>query len=255
VCYGATICWWTDQVLEADDVTTVLTFHRVVDAPELDHDVSWDSFRRLIDTISSSVVGDLAEPSSRTIALTFDDATEDHLRAAQELHQRELKATFFVPTGHVGEKGRLDADQVRDLVSIGHGVGSHAVHHQPLAGVSAEHLRSEVRDSRVRLEGLSKRPVVFFAPPGGIGHPALAVALEAEGYRASRSMRWGIYRDPQRRWEIPCVPVTEYTWRRGWVSHAMEHHALSLEMRVGWAVKNAIPASVARRIRRGMYGP
>jgi peptidoglycan/xylan/chitin deacetylase (PgdA/CDA1 family) len=230
-------------------VTTVLTFHRVVDAPERDHDVSWDSFRRLIDTISSVAIG-LGEPWSRTIALTFDDATEDHLRAAQELHQRDLPATFFVPTGRVGEEGRLDSDQVRHLVSIGHDVGSHAVHHEPLAGVSTEHLRSEVRDSRTQLEELCQRPVFLFAPPGGIGHSALAVTLEAEGYRASRSLRWGIYRDPRKRWEIPCVPVTEYTWRRGWVSHAMERHSLPLGMSVGWAVKGALPPDLARTIRR-----
>jgi peptidoglycan/xylan/chitin deacetylase (PgdA/CDA1 family) len=219
-----------------------------VDRLEQDHDVSWDSFRRLIDTILSPV-GTVEDYSTGAIALTFDDATEDHLRTAEELQQRGLHATFFVPAGHVGDPGRLDADQVRHLVSIGHTVGSHAFHHRPLAGISPEQLRSEVHDSRVRLEEVCDRPVVVFAPPGGIGHAALASTLEAEGYRASRSMRWGIYRDPRRRWEIPCVPVTEYTLRRGWVAYAMDRQTLPFGMKVGWAVKNALPPGLARTIR------
>jgi peptidoglycan/xylan/chitin deacetylase (PgdA/CDA1 family) len=84
-------------------MTTVLTFHRVVDRLEQDHDLSWDSFRRLADSLSGSTT-DLESPSSsQAIAMTFDDGTEDHIRAAEELRRRGLSATFFIPAGHIGD--------------------------------------------------------------------------------------------------------------------------------------------------------
>src|SRR5918994_1031246 len=139
-------------------MTTVLTFHRVVDRLEQDHDLTWDSFRRLTDSVSTSIA-DLESPSSaRAIAMTFDDGTEDHLRAAEDLRRRGLPAVFFIPAADIGTSGRLDAE--------------------------------EVRESRARLEAICEEPVVFFAPPGGIGHPALVSTLRSEAYRACRSVRW-----------------------------------------------------------------
>ena len=234
-------------------MTTVLTFHRVVDRLEQDHDLTWDSFRRLTDSVSTSFA-DLESPSSaRAIAMTFDDGTEDHLRAAEDLRGRGLPAVFFIPAADIGTSGRLDAAQVHELVSMGHAVGSHALHHRPLAQIGPEQLREEVRESRARLEAICEEPVVFFAPPGGIGHPALVSTLRSEAYRACRSVRWEIYRDPGQRWEIPCVPVTEYTWQKGWVGYAMERHSLPFRMRLGRTVKEALPAGLVRSIRGSLH--
>jgi peptidoglycan/xylan/chitin deacetylase (PgdA/CDA1 family) len=234
-------------------MTTVLTFHRVVDRLEQDHDLTWDSFRRLADSVSASIT-DLESPSSaRAITMTFDDGTEDHLRAAEELQRRALPAVFFISAADIGSSGRLDAGQVHELVSMGHAVGSHALHHRPLARLALEQLRDEVRESRARLEAICEEPVVFFAPPGGIGHHALASVLRSEAYRACRTARWGIYRDPVQRWEIPCVPVTEYTWQRGWVGHAIERHSLPLRMRLGRSVKEALPAGLVTSIRGSLH--
>jgi peptidoglycan/xylan/chitin deacetylase (PgdA/CDA1 family) len=235
-------------------MTTVLTFHRVVDHLEQDHDLTWDSFRRLTDSLSHSIAS-LDHPSSpRAVAITFDDGTEDHLRAAEELRRQGVSAAFFIPAGHIGTRGRLDASQVYELVSMGHVVGSHALDHEPLAGISIAQLRYQLRESRVRLEQVCERPVVFFAPPGGIGHPSLVSTLESEAYQACRTMNWGIYRDFAQRWDIPCVPVTEYTWQKGWVTHAMDRHSLPLAMRLGRTVKHALPAGATRAIRASLHG-
>jgi peptidoglycan/xylan/chitin deacetylase (PgdA/CDA1 family) len=234
-------------------MTTVLTFHRVVDRLEQDHDVSWDTFRRLTDSLSATVV-DLDGPLAlHTVALTFDDATEDHVHAAEELRGRGLSATFFVPAAHLGTSGHLDEEQVSELVSMGHVVGSHALHHRPFAQISPEDLRYQVHESRVRLERICGRPVDLFAPPGGIGHRALVSTLKSEAYRACRRMRWGIYLDPGQRWDIPCVPVTEYTWRKGWVRHAIDRDALAFAMRLGGAMKQALPPGLASSIREGLH--
>jgi polysaccharide deacetylase len=248
------VYWSADRITgAAQTMTIVLTFHRVVDRLERDHDISWDSFRRLTDGLSTPVAGLDDPPSPHGLVFTFDDATADHSRVAEELRSRDLSATFFVPAAHVGTSGHLEADEVSDLVSMGHVVGSHAHDHRPFAQISAEELRYQVHESRIRLEQMCGRPVHLFAPPGGIGHPILVSTLKSDAYRACRRMRWGVYGDRRQRWDIPCVPVTEYTWHKGWVRHAIQHDALALAMRLGGAMKEALPAGLARSIRGGLH--
>ena len=234
-------------------MTIVLTFHRVVDRCERDHDVSWDAFRRLLDTIRTTST-DLRDPSaSGGLVLSFDDGTDDHVRVSGELASRSLPAIFFVPAERVGGVDRLDRDQVHQLVSSGHVVGSHAFHHRPLAGLAPDQLANEVHESRVFLEEVTSTSVSLFAPPGGIGHPDLTAALRSDGYQACRTMRWGIYRDPTLRFAVPCLPVTEYTWRRGWIHRVLARHSLPLGMKAGRLVKNALPSSAVIAIRRRLH--
>ena len=97
--------------------------------------------------------------------MTFDDATGDHLEVARELAARHIPAVFFVTFGVLGREGHLDDAALRELVALGHVVGSHALDHAPLAGLSREELRVQVRDSKARLEAVVEEPVRFFAPP------------------------------------------------------------------------------------------
>ena len=46
----------------------VLTFHRLVETPGRDHDVTWDAFGELLDrvaTVGTSVVSELEPPAER----------------------------------------------------------------------------------------------------------------------------------------------------------------------------------------------
>src|SRR6188472_1726411 len=100
-------------------MTTVLALHRVVDRRERDHDLTWDSFRRLCDLMHAQDTTDLGSPPSPgTVAVSLDDGTEDHVRAAEELHQREIAAVFFIPVAEIGTPGHMDSSQVRRLVSM-----------------------------------------------------------------------------------------------------------------------------------------
>src|SRR5688500_5483814 len=92
----------------------VLTFHRIADTPSRDHDVSWDAFCELLDWVAAgetTIVPELEPPTStnsrRALVLTFDDGTDDHLRAGAELARRGMHAIFFVPAGKVNTSGHL----------------------------------------------------------------------------------------------------------------------------------------------------
>jgi peptidoglycan/xylan/chitin deacetylase (PgdA/CDA1 family) len=229
----------------------VLTLHRVVDERERAHDVRRESLRWLLDTVAHlSFSTELARPAPGSVVLTFDDATGDHLDLARVLAARGIHAVFFASLADVGRPGHLDQAGLRELADAGHVVGSHAVDHAPLSGLPPHELRREVAESKAGLEQILERPVRFFAPPGGIGHPALGDELERAGYDASRSMRWGFYRARGDRWRVPCLPVTEYTLRSGWIAHAALRGTLPISMRAASVARAVMPDVVTTRIRR-----
>lgn len=239
----------------------VLTLHRIGERCAKDHDITWSAFRTLLDGIAGSeapVDARLDAPDGldrRSVVLTFDDGTADHIQVAGELAKRGMPGVFFIPAGAVGRPGHLSLTQLRELSAFSHRVGAHGWSHLPLhEGLPPEIVRRELADSKRWLEDATGTGVVYFAPPGGIGHGSLARALTAHGYTASRSMRWGIYRSLDNRWNIPCLPVTEFTLARGWVTQALCAWAMPLEMRAGWAAKQLVPEGVRFAVRDRLHG-
>jgi peptidoglycan/xylan/chitin deacetylase (PgdA/CDA1 family) len=237
--------------------TVVLTFHRVVEEPQRDHDFGWHNFLGLLDRLDPKrISAEFDRPITNRgadLVLTFDDATSDHLQAAEELHRRGIPAIFFVPTGKLGQPSFLSAEQVRDIHGLGHTVGAHGVTHTPLMGLPQDRVVREVADSKAMLEDTVQSSVVLFAPPGGVGNPSMVRALVESGYVASRSMRWGVYRSASDRWRIPTVPVTEVTYGRDWVAKAIVQLTMPLSMRAAWAAKQLLPAGIRTQIRRRIH--
>ncbi len=240
----------------------VLTLHRVVEGCERDHDITWKSFRALLDTIvrsDNSIETRLGVDESlrrNSVSLTFDDGTEDHVQVGEELAQRGMVGIFFIPAVKVGTLGRLSFQQVRELHALGHILGSHSFSDVPLRnGMARQQVQRELGDSKAFLENALGTDVLYFAPPGGIGCRWLGRELERYGYQASRSMVWGIYRSLRMRWTIPCVPVTEFTLAQGWVRAALSAHALPVAMRSAWTIKSMVPGLARGRMRKMLHAP
>jgi peptidoglycan/xylan/chitin deacetylase (PgdA/CDA1 family) len=237
----------------------VLAIHRVLDRPERDHDIRWDEFRSLLDEVEAArlSVSLGADPSTRTgvdVVLTFDDATEDHFEVAQELDRRRMRGIFFVPPGRLDTRSFLNVSQLRSIHEQGHVVGAHGLNHVSLPDLSSGDRLREVRDSKKVLEDLLGHAVDLFAPPGGAYVPSLPEELAEHGYIAARSMIWGTYRSIDDRWHIPCVPVTSFILRHGWVTRAVETGRMPTAMRWTWKVKESLPLSLRIFVRGALHG-
>lgn len=66
----------------------------------------------------------------------------------QSLAARGLRATFYVPSGLVGRKGRLGWDDLRALVSQGYEIGGHTSSHSHLPALTASDARREIESDR-----------------------------------------------------------------------------------------------------------
>ena len=133
------------------------------------------------------------------VVVTFDDGYLDFLTEAWPvLEALSFTATVFLPTAFIGRqrlgfKGRecLTWSEVRDLSHRGVSFGSHTVTHPVLHGLPWSEVRSELRESRERIEqALGSRVTTFAYPFAFPQHDRGFVSrfceeLHEQGYRAS----------------------------------------------------------------------
>src|ERR1043165_3814359 len=118
-------------------------------------------------------------PPRGTVAITFDDCYLDNLPAARVLAEYHLPATFFLPSQYVGtdhlfpwdkhlkRMPNLTWDAVKEMVHLGHDIGSHTVSHADLGVIGPEQARIELRESKRTLEDRLQRPIRWLAYPFG----------------------------------------------------------------------------------------
>lgn len=241
----------------ADGRICILTGHRCVPQVEFPHDLRRDGLQSLLDRLQGGVrfSNDLLAGSGHlpVVALTFDDGSEDHAWVARMLAERAVPAVFFVVTGLLGTPGFLSWEQARELVKLGHEMGSHGVDHLPVRNLSQAEVREQAYASKARLEDELQVPVRYFAPPFGYDAPGLAQALVAAGYQGSRLTRWGLYH-PHRGnpWQLPSIPLTEFTVTAGWPDRVLRQGRVPLAMRATRAGRAVLPEPLRVAARRAL---
>lgn len=196
--------------------TAILTYHRVRerDAAREFYDVSIDRFLDQLSVLSSHLQS--SDAVRVGVAITFDDGTADHRRVAEELAVRRLSGIFFPVVERIGTAGYLTRADIRQLVALGHIVGSHTLSHRKLPLLSERELAQELSASREYLEQLTGRAVEWFAPPGGYLDDRSFTAALACGYRFVRTMDWGYAPPLEGRLDEPLrsIPVLPTVSRR-----------------------------------------
>ncbi|MER3395935.1 MAG: hypothetical protein C4318_00490 [Acidimicrobiia bacterium] len=119
----------------------------------------------------------------RIAAITFDDGFEDnYTQAFPVLTAYEASATFFVPSSLVGEPGRMNEAQLRDLTASGFEIGSHSKTHRELPHLDDEELYEEIAGSKKELEDIVGSSVESFAYPRGKYDFRCRTIVESSGY-------------------------------------------------------------------------
>jgi len=141
------------------------------------------------DDVLASLRGEIDVPR-RSVVLTFDDGTIDCLDPLRR-HARQAPI-LFVPTREVGGPAHwLDGeptmswDDVRALARCSVGVGAHARHHRPLAGLHPAELADEVAGSLVDLRRELPAAIAILAYPNGSHDLDVRTATEAAGFEAA----------------------------------------------------------------------
>lgn len=160
----------------------IINFHgigkprRELESGEAPFWLEMDSFCHLLDQIAE-------HPQRQELVLTFDDGNISDLELAlPELLERDLRASFFVLAGRLGQPGSLTAADVRILAASGMAIGSHGTDHVDLTRLSRQGLMASLVNSRTVLEGICEGPVRSFAVPFGRYNARALRAIRKAGF-------------------------------------------------------------------------
>ena len=142
----------------------------------------------------------------KTLYLTFDEGYENGYTAKilDVLKENDVKAAFFI-TGPYLEK---ETDLVQRMVSEGHTVGNHTVHHPSMPQMTDdEKLKKEITDLNNRFYELFGENMKYIRPPKGeYSERTLALSNEL-GYT---SVFWSFaYQD----WDVNKQRGTDYAYK------------------------------------------
>lgn len=232
---------------------TVLAYHRVslegAALEEGDYALPSDLFARQMELLAAqgrSVVGlpaltEGAFPQG-AVLLTFDDGCEtDATVVLPLLRALRFPAAFFVNPAWLGEPGRLDWDQVRELAAAGMHVGSHGFDHTLLDGLPLPELERQLALSKSLLEEGLGGPVDALSLPGGTGGRRALRVARGLGYRVVLGSQPGLVRSGARPGLVP-----RYAVRRG---DGLAGFRAVVEQRPAFRIAHALRYGALRGLR------
>ncbi len=129
-------------------------------------------------------------PGNPVVTLTFDDGDADNYPVGALLQKNGLHATFYIPSGLVGQPGFMTWDQIKDLAAAGNEIGGHSLAHVKLQGLDTTNLKEEICDDRQDFVNRDFTPVSF-AYPFGNYDPNVVAMVKQCGYDGARTVQGG----------------------------------------------------------------
>ena len=129
----------------------------------------------------SNILERRANPSTKSIMLTFDDGTTSHYTSAYRILKKYQQiGTFFVITN----RGMLSREQIKEMSDGGMDIQSHTETHPDLVKLNdLNRLYNEVGGSKSIIEGITGKPVIAIAYPGCVADTKTFNAVASYGYK------------------------------------------------------------------------
>ena len=144
--------------------------------------VSRPDFIRFIDTLILKAYK-INIPLSNII-LTFDDGGSSFLWIARELSKRGLVGHFFISTGYIGTHGFCSKDDLKEIDSLGHVIGSHShTHPERISSLPIDTLKKEWNEATTFIQNLLGKGIVEASIPGGYYSIESVNILRELGYK------------------------------------------------------------------------
>lgn len=142
--------------------------------------------------------------ATRNAVLTFDDGYEDFYTYAFPLLKKyNTKATLYIVYDFIGRKGFLSKKQLSKIIESGLvEIGSHAVDHINLTGVTAKMAKFQVEESKNLLEEAFGIEIKTFAYPYGGYDEKVVDLVKSKAYTASVSVVPGSYHNGDSRYSL-----------------------------------------------------
>ena len=171
---------------------SILMFHRVNDYDSGPLTTPTVVFEKIIETISKNyraislpslirIIKNNERLAPKTVVITFDDGYKDnYIYAAPILQRYGMPATFFITSGYIDtdkvfpwdmqsnvQHPLMTWEEVNKLSQDGFDIGAHTENHVILGEISLEKAKSDVVNSKRRIENEINKRVQTFAYPFG----------------------------------------------------------------------------------------
>jgi peptidoglycan/xylan/chitin deacetylase (PgdA/CDA1 family) len=183
-------------------IVPILLYHRIAVSPigsryyvtpetfdgqmKLLHDWGYETIT--IDMLLNAIY-EGAELPPRPIILTLDDGHLDNYTTALPILEKYgFTAIEYVVYNFIGVEGYMDVEQLRELVDAGWELGSHSLNHRDIPKLDPALQRSEVVDSRTKLEEALGVPIRTFAYPYGAASGGVIDYVHFAGYIAGMGL-------------------------------------------------------------------
>lgn len=114
------------------------------------------------------VVEEMKDKISSDILFTFDDGGVSNLRSAKMLANIGMNGYFFITTSKIGQSYFLNKEEIREIESQGHIIGSHShTHPMIFKNLSYKKMLEEWSLSKQILEDILEKEVSTCSVPGG----------------------------------------------------------------------------------------
>jgi peptidoglycan/xylan/chitin deacetylase (PgdA/CDA1 family) len=164
-----------------------------------------------LEQVKQHLQGGLSAPlPDKPIILTLDDGYLDNYTNVFPILQKyNMRASFYIITGMIGEDERLTASQLREMQTAGMDFGSHTVTHRFLGELTPSEMKIELTKSKFTLEQLLGKAIDFIAYPGGSYNTETSKLAKEAGYKAGLTTHYGfeMFNNP---FEIKRIPIFHY---------------------------------------------
>jgi len=111
--------------------------------------------------------------TEKAVIITFDDGYSDNYsNAFKILKKYNIKATVFLISDYINAEGHLNENEIKEMVDSGLiYFESHTQTHTKLvfeSNISNDKLNSELKNSKEKIENLTKKTVTVIAYPNGV---------------------------------------------------------------------------------------
>lgn len=121
----------------------------------------------------------------RQVAMTLDDGYVDNYeRAFPVFKELGFAASFFITPAEVGREGFMTWDMIREMAATpGIEIGSHTLHHKPLADIPETEAWQSIVASKKILEDKLGREIKAISYPSGSFNEKILEMVRGAGYR------------------------------------------------------------------------
>lgn len=142
----------TNQSCNIVNISVPLSNSYTSDVKETNHTFNYEPVNRIVD------------PSSKVVALTFDDGPSKYTKEIIDiLNKNDVEATFFI----LGNKANIYSDTLKYMVSSGNEIGNHSYNHKWLTRLSNEELKEQIEKTQDIIFSITNTYPILLRPTYG----------------------------------------------------------------------------------------